>query len=1374
MAEVADLLMRAAVQGGREAVVTLDQIDAAAKKAEASADRLTGAEDRLERQLKQADAALKQQQAALQANVVHFDAYYQAASRDFHGQWVKGARQFVDATDKAGKGARLASHEMVNLGRQMADLGTMAAMGASPMMLIASQGPQIADIFGTASARGVKFGDALKGIALQARAAAVAFGPLAAAATALGVILWAGIDAFREMGRQTEAVTDATKGFNSLTAQAEEAVNGLAIATWKLADARKEATRQAIQEQIVANNAEIHKIKNPSLWNRFGNSAVQAGANALLPGARIGDALAAERAAAAQRNLSVLQQQNATLMRQNIGLVLDNSRDAASAYEALIPRLREVEKIERQRSALQTAMRGGAEELAKAGLTEAQAREAIAAADKKIAELRISPEQKKALSEAARLAEAEAKRRQATIEAANEGIQRLRDEVQEIGRTAEAVRALGVARQAAEAPLESQRILIRQLGEEREAALKLAAAWEWLNKQHGSNGDRTMSARQKVEAEGQERLNDAIAQSDGLMTQLELQTRLQVEVDNEWAKALEHANAELKVTPDHLNEAAKGIETTRERAERLADAFADVRYSLDDMFSSMRQGDLGGFMLNIRGMISGIGEMMKAGPAGVLSLGSVAANAIGGRGGRAVGGGLGIAASGLFAGSQLMGAASMGMLGSGAMAGMAMSLAPILGPIGLAAGALYAAAKLFNVGGKPTNAGAGVDLVSGALSGSKRTKETEEAAIAAADSIKAIQDALRQAGVELPVIVNGLVLGTRDQTQIYLSNGETLRSAVGDSGAAVDAAFEALMGSAKYASEAQERVAKAALAAGGGFEAVVEALAKYEQAQAISGSLSDRILQSKSEAGGLPDYELEMFRRGIADERKAYQGLADEGFLTTEKLADIFAQLTEIESLGVAAIMKQFAGAVTSSTELLKQRRSMEAELLRLQGDEVGARAVERALALAELDAGLHELQKQIWNTADALEAAAIMNQGRSMTAELLRIQGFEEQATAIERALALEALPEALRALQVDIWRAGDGAAATTKHFEALDAALSAANDNLATAQNAVRDAYEREAGAIRDHVDEMEAAARSLRDFRRELDVGALAGRDPLSQYARTKAEFDRLNAMAANDPQRLANLQSVSQAFLEASRAASPTQMAFDRDLNAVRRATEASELAAQKEVDVGRAQLEALTTQVSQLMQLNATAMTVAQSLSFLKDAMVQQAVAQAASAGNPYGTAANDNAFDPARYLAGNKDIGRYALANGLDPVEFARQHWLTAGQYEVAAGLRGYATGGSFMVGGAGGTDSQLVQFMASPDERVDILTPAQQRGGDDGELAAELREQNRLLAEQNALLRRIDHSTDQAQSKLKDFDQGGMYVRGKAPDDPVETQEAA
>lgn len=43
-------------------------------------------------------------------------------------------------------------------------------------------------------------------------------------------------------------------------------------------------------------------------------------------------------------------------------------------------------------------------------------------------------------------------------------------------------------------------------------------------------------------------------------------------------------------------------------------------------------------------------------------------------------------------------------------------------------------------------------------------------------------------------------------------------------------------------------------------------------------------------------------------------------------------------------------------------------------------------------------------------------------------------------------------------------------------------------------------------------------------------------------------------------------------------------------------------------------------------------------------------------------------------------------------------------------GLFGFASGGSFKVGGSGGVDSQPVGFMASPDEVVSVMTPRQQK----------------------------------------------------------------
>lgn len=52
------------------------------------------------------------------------------------------------------------------------------------------------------------------------------------------------------------------------------------------------------------------------------------------------------------------------------------------------------------------------------------------------------------------------------------------------------------------------------------------------------------------------------------------------------------------------------------------------------------------------------------------------------------------------------------------------------------------------------------------------------------------------------------------------------------------------------------------------------------------------------------------------------------------------------------------------------------------------------------------------------------------------------------------------------------------------------------------------------------------------------------------------------------------------------------------------------------------------------------------------------------------------------------------------------------------SGLFGFAEGGSFKVGGAGGVDSQPVGFMASPDEVVSVMTPQQMREARDADAA--------------------------------------------------------
>jgi hypothetical protein len=95
------------------------------------------------------DALKRQRQAALEAL---------AASK-----MAANATPFLPMA----KSSNLAANELLNLSRQFADIGVTAAMGMNPLMILIQQGPQIADVFATAAARGNSFKDTLRALVVQ-------------------------------------------------------------------------------------------------------------------------------------------------------------------------------------------------------------------------------------------------------------------------------------------------------------------------------------------------------------------------------------------------------------------------------------------------------------------------------------------------------------------------------------------------------------------------------------------------------------------------------------------------------------------------------------------------------------------------------------------------------------------------------------------------------------------------------------------------------------------------------------------------------------------------------------------------------------------------------------------------------------------------------------------------------------------------------------------------------------------------------------------------------------------------------------------------------------------------------------------------------
>lgn len=252
----------------------------------------------------------------------------------------------------------------------------------------------------------------------------------------------------------------------------------------------------------------------------------------------------------------------------------------------------------------------------------------------------------------------------------------------------------------------------------------------------------------------------------------------------------------------------------------------------------------------------------------------------------------------------------------------------------------------------------------------------------------------------------------------------------------------------------------------------------------------------------------------------------------------------------------------------------------------------------------------------------------------------------------------------------------------------LKAANDNVSDAQGALNDAYETARDLILDNRDAMLELVDSLKAYRQELETGPLAANSPQDQYQKTKALFESTSALAlGGDKQALANLQSVSQAYLEASKEYYASTEPYFQDLAAVKTVIEQAQAYAQTQVDVANQQLAALNQMVAGFITVNTSVLTVAQAVTNvqtaivdLKSALAEQAAALKAAA-DAAAAAANQNkpgggpdtaALDVARYLAQNPDLKANWDAGGImrqwgaTLEEATRYQYETLGKNEIA------------------------------------------------------------------------------------------------------------
>jgi hypothetical protein len=197
-----------------------------------------------------------------------------------------------------------------------------------------------------------------------------------------------------------------------------------------------------------------------------------------------------------------------------------------------------------------------------------------------------------------------------------------------------------------------------------------------------------------------------------------------------------------------------------------------------------------------------------------------------------------------------------------------------------------------------------------------------------------------------------------------------------------------------------------------------------------------------------------------------------------------------------------------------------------------------------------------------------------------------------------------------------------------------------------------------LKDTHDRFAGLAQSLRDFGAGLYSGPAAALSPEEQYRAAQAAFQATAGLAAQgDEKALGDLQNVSQAYLDASKAYYASSAGYFAVLAAVRDAVSAAEANAGGQAVLAQRQLDAMTQQVGQLIELNAHVVSVAEAIAAL------QALLGGGGAPTPLvspqgGKPSNDNApvVDAIQDLkSGVEAVGEQLAADKVQRAAIAQQ-----------------------------------------------------------------------------------------------------------------------
>lgn len=160
-----------------------------------------------------------------------------------------------------------------------------------------------------------------------------------------------------------------------------------------------------------------------------------------------------------------------------------------------------------------------------------------------------------------------------------------------------------------------------------------------------------------------------------------------------------------------------------------------------------------------------------------------------------------------------------------------------------------------------------------------------------------------------------------------------------------------------------------------------------------------------------------------------------------------------------------------------------------------------------------------------------------------------------------------------------------------------------VVSAKDALGKAYEKESAAAQTALDKSKSWVATLNGLNASMALGAQSTLTPEQKYAEARAQFEKTLAAAnAGDTTAQSGLSAAEQAFLTASQVVNASDAKYAADYARVLAANDEALKWASAQVDVQQASLDALKAQVSGLITINDSVLTVAQAIANLRAAM----------------------------------------------------------------------------------------------------------------------------------------------------------------------------